>query len=216
VNLALCDDHLLFVESLATVFASRGHEVVTSTDPAELLEVLTDHPVDVCLIDLVFPTQRSTHVVQALLRNHPATKVVLLTGFPDSAETDAAARVGVRAVVSKSEDIDEVVRITERVAGEAATSVAMVRRTRSAIHSEHLTAREREVLVGLATGANTTALAKRLGITSATARSHVQNLLAKLGVHSRLEAVAEAVRRNLLVLDEEAGPLGGGLSAEAS
>jgi DNA-binding NarL/FixJ family response regulator len=200
VILAHCDDHRLFVESLATVFSSRGHEVLLTTDPSELLAVLARQPVDVCLLDLVFPTQRSTHAVQTLLRSYPGTKVVLLTGFPDSAETDAAARSGVRAVVSKTDDVADVVRVTERVAAEPAGPPAFLARTRSSMRSEHLTEREREVLLGLASGANTTALAKRLGITSATARSHVQNLLAKLGAHSKLEALTIAARRGLVEL----------------
>jgi DNA-binding NarL/FixJ family response regulator len=61
-----------------------------------------------------------------------------------------------------------------------------------------LTAREMEVLAGLVDGESTKALAARLGVTSATARTHVQNVLAKLGAHSRLQAVALVVEQSLL------------------
>ncbi|HVD27795.1 MAG TPA: LuxR C-terminal-related transcriptional regulator, partial [Mycobacteriales bacterium] len=63
--------------------------------------------------------------------------------------------------------------------------------------TRHLTRREREVLVMLVNGEATVAIAAKMGIREPTARSHIQNLLAKLGVHSRLEAVALAVRSGL-------------------
>jgi DNA-binding NarL/FixJ family response regulator len=135
--------------------------------------------------------------------------VVMLTGFGDDATLTRAIDAGCAGFVHKSADIDTVVDAVRRArAGEPVFSAEdlskLVRHLRGDTTpvGADLTTRELEVLQLLAEGVTTEALSERLYISKHTARSHVRNILAKLGAHSKLEAVAVAARAGIVSLDQ--------------
>ena len=122
------------------------------------------------------------------------TDVIVVTGSNDDADRTAALDAGASAVASKATPADDLVALIEgRSPGSSAPVVRPAVAARFA-----LTEREHQVLQCLSEGDGTKRIAHRLDMRSATARSHVQSLMLKMGVHSRAAAVAHSVREGLV------------------
>lgn len=208
MNLVICDDHQLFAEALATLLGRRGHYVVaTPPTPAAAVESVGKVNVDLCIMDLLFPDDSGVEGTRRVREASPPTKVVVLTGAEDDDAAAAAVEAGACAVVAKHTESSILMDAIDRAGrGEATLPVEILDRAVRepvaardpvVLQASFLSAREREVLELLVEGCNTQGVASRLGVTSSTARTHVQNVLTKLGCHSRLEAVALAVGHGL-------------------
>lgn len=206
MRVLICDDHVVFAESLAHLLRGLGTEVVATTyHPDQALAVLRREPVDVCLLDVMFETFSVLDRLPDIHRAAPRCHVMLLSGRVDGEVLAAVQAAGVHGVADKRLPVAEILRILDRVhAGERVVHAATAS---SALRSAHgnpaglahqmaafLTPRERQVLGALVRGQNTTRLARELGIAGTTARCHIQSVLTKLGAHSRLEAATTAVR----------------------
>jgi two-component system nitrate/nitrite response regulator NarL len=210
MRVLICDDHAVFADSLALVLADAGHTVVGVTySPDEALTVLRARPADVCMIDLRFPAGSVVGRLAELRAAAPATRFVVVSGFVDQQTVDTGLRAGVHGFAHKGQQAKEILALLNRVhAGEQVVDRGLdlhrtAPRPRSQAHrvAQFLTPREREVLTRLARGESTTTLAKAMGVTRSTARSHVQSVLTKLGVHSQREAVIEAARYGLVSVE---------------
>ncbi|MGF7237303.1 MAG: LuxR C-terminal-related transcriptional regulator [Frankia sp.] len=200
----LCDVQRIFIEALAVVLQMRGWTVCDlAVTEAESEAAIARHRPHVGLIDLGFPRQGGLATVRSVAALAPATRIVLIVGDDGQAVTKEAAQIGASGFVSKDDDIEQIIATMERVGhGEAALDTASRLAVRSANQepsesetiARFLTRREREVLDRLVLGQPTVALAADLGITTNTARMHIQNVLKKLGVHSRLQAAAMVAR----------------------
>ncbi|WP_345459579.1 response regulator transcription factor [Actinoallomurus oryzae] len=206
MRVVVCDDHAVFADSLALVLGEAGHDVVGVVySPEEALRLLSSAVADVCLIDLQFPGGSALDRLPELVRTAPATRFVVLSGSMDAELLDAALAGGVCGFAHKGQQADEIVAMLDRVhAGEvvvdSAAGTRMPLRPRSEAQrlAHYLTPREREVLTRLVRGESTASLARTMKITRSTARSHVQSVLTKLGVHSQREAVIAAARHGLV------------------
>lgn len=206
MKVLICDDHAVFADSLAMVLRESGHDVVGVVySPEEALGLLRSAAADACLIDLQFPGGSVLESLPDLVRSAPATRFVVLSGSIDAELLDAALAAGVRGFAHKGQQAGEIVGMLARVqAGEVvvdpATGSRLALRPRSEAQrlAHYLTPREREVLTHLVRGENTATLARTMRITRSTARSHVQSVLTKLGVHSQREAVIAAARHGLV------------------
>jgi two-component system nitrate/nitrite response regulator NarL len=206
VKVLICDDHAVFADSLAMVLGESGHDVVGVVySPEAASRLLQSAPADVCLLDLQFPTGSVLESLPALVRAAPSTRFVVLSGSIDAELLEAALAAGVRGFAHKGQQAGEIVAMLARVhAGDVVidptTGSPMRPRPRSEAQrlAHYLTPREREVLTRLVRGENTATLARSMKITRSTARSHVQSVLTKLGVHSQREAVIAAARHGLV------------------
>ncbi|WP_034517810.1 response regulator transcription factor [Actinomadura rifamycini] len=205
MRVLICDDHAVFADSLSLVLADAGHTVVgVAYSPADALPLLRAGGADVCLIDLRFPSGTALDWMPRLRTAAPHTRFVVLTGFLERPVLDAGIAAGVRGFAHKGQQAGDVLDVLRRVAaGETVVDQGLgrpnARRRGDAERvARFLTPREREVLTRLARGESTQALAKAMGVTRSTARSHVQSVLSKLGVHSQREAVIEAARHGLV------------------
>jgi DNA-binding NarL/FixJ family response regulator len=205
VRFVLCDDHRLFVEPFASALALRGHEVTVTTSPAEAIRAVDEREPDVCVMDLRFPDGESFEAIAELRRAHPSCPVAVLTGSEGVDDLAEAAAAGAAGFLRKGQPVSTLFDALERIA--TGGDLVMVPRPRSAATSKdtarsrqligHLTAREREVLQHLVDAQDTLAIARALGVAPSTARTHLQNVLLKLGVHTRLQAVAVAVEAGI-------------------
>lgn len=209
MKVLICDDHRLFAEALATALKARGAWVVALAEtPVEAGEVAARTGPDVCLMDLHFPSSDGLEGIGLVLAAAPSTKVIMLSGLADQEAVSKAMALGASGAIEKADRFETVLDTIRHVlAGEIIVKEPVLR---SAFQNgepapsprrrreDYLTPREREVLEHLARGQDTSTLAKELGVTYATARSHIQNLLEKLGVHSKLEAVAFALTNGLV------------------
>jgi DNA-binding NarL/FixJ family response regulator len=206
----ICDDHAVFAESLALVLADAGYRVTGVTyHPDTALAALAKEEPELCLIDLNFPDGTALDRMGELRAVAPGTRFVVLTGFLDPQVVETGVRAGVRGFAHKGQQARDIVGLLGRVlegevvAEAAAPGPARPVRPRNQIQrvAQFLTPREREVLSRLARGESTATLAKAMGVTRSTARSHVQSVLTKLGVHSQREAVIEAARSGLVSVE---------------
>ncbi|SDF22440.1 two component transcriptional regulator, LuxR family [Blastococcus fimeti] len=209
-RILLCDDHEVFTGALAMALQARGQDVVSvaRSVPEALSEAARTLP-DVVLMDLHFAQGPDGLAgIRALVAEvSPAPKMVLLTGSVDRRTLTDAVAAGADGVVSKTEPLHVLLEAVERVAaGAFYADPELLRgslRPPSAeldqvqLSAQFLTPREREVLGRLVQGSSTGELAQAMGVGVATVRTHVQSVLSKLGVRSRLEAVSLAVAHGL-------------------
>lgn len=194
MKVLVCDDHALMAQVLALHLREQGHEVVVASSPQEALAEQARCPVDVCVLDLVFPGSGTdgAETIRPLLDASPATRVLVLTGYTGSALARRAVAAGAHLLLEKNRSLSAVSAAVTRLAGagpEAERESLRVGRLQP-----QLTAREREVLALLVRGQTTAQMGEQLGISVNTVRKHVQRLLEKFGTSSRLEVVALAAR----------------------
>lgn len=199
MRLVLCDRHRLFAESFGHVLETLGHDVWLVASPEEAVQAVAMQPTGACLMELERGDQRGLAAIQVLRTDHPETRVVILYGSDDPRLLESVLSAGVTGVISKAHGLDNVIATLTRLmngpvrdrgpAHLTGFATRHVARTRERSISD-LTPREQEVLRLLALGHGTGALALAMGVSYSTARTHIQNVLAKLEVHSRLEAVA--------------------------
>lgn len=193
MDIVLCDDHLIVTESWAALFRAHGHRVVaTTTDPDQVPELVTRLQPHVCVTDLLFGDEGPERVFEMIRRTSPLVDVVVLSGASGFGAEALAA--GATAVGSKAMPSSDIVALVEGRRAEG----ALPRPAAAAPMPHFLTEREIEVLQSLSEGDSTARMAERLGVRHATARSHVQSVLLKLGVHSRVAAVSVAVEEGMV------------------
>lgn len=206
MKILLCDDHVLLAEALESMLRAAGHQVLVTRSPKEALARLADEQPDVCVLDMGFPDGDGIEVLSRAAESSPSTKVMMLSATRDPELVRTAMDLGARGYVCKGVGVVEVIRAVERVGeGDIVLDPLVVqeltRRPRPRQDDIEwligfLTRREREVLRRIVMGQSTQEMARDMHVSRSTARTHVQNVLQKLGVHSRLQAVAAVSRRS--------------------
>lgn len=215
VTLLICDDHKILTDSLAMVVErDKGLRMVVPPvhTPEEAVRICREQHPDVVLMDIVFKgPMNGIEATRRIKEDAPATKVVIMTAHDDERLLVEAVEAGASGFLGKDEAADEVLAAAKAAAeGEVLIDPVTLTRILHQVAKERearrdamalladLTDREREVLRLLAQGTRNDAIAQRLFISPQTVQTHVRNLLAKLGVHSKLEAVAFAVRHGAI------------------
>jgi Response regulator containing a CheY-like receiver domain and an HTH DNA-binding domain len=200
MRLLVCDDHRLLLEALSMALADKGHLVVaTALDPDQAVEAAREHQPDVCLLDVNFPSGNGLSAIRRIHDVSANTKVVILSGTVNAGLVADAIAQGAQGFVGKEKPIGVVIEAVELASqGYLAVDPLLLQAAlRPRVHSDDrlwvlkfLTEREWQVMRCLIDGLSTQEIANRLCVQRSTARTHVQNLLTKLGVHSRLQAAA--------------------------
>ncbi|HKS45257.1 MAG TPA: response regulator transcription factor [Amycolatopsis sp.] len=206
LELVIGDSHQVFAEALQIVLAQRGFEVLAvAPSLANLRRLVRVKRPRLCLMDRYFGGADAVEVIGELVAASPRTKVVMLSAEGEADGVARALHAGAFGYLHKKHGVTALVSALRRVdAGEIAVDV-VAERSRSTsdaaevrLRAKSLTCRERQCLRLLVEGLGTTEMSRRLGVRSSTLRGHVQGLMTKLGVHSRLEAAALATRHSLL------------------
>jgi len=211
-DLVVGDDHAVFLDALSTVLAQRGFTVTVARTAAETVESVRLRQPDVCLVDRHFADDDGLDSIANMIAASSRTKVLVLSADDDNDGVLRALQAGASGYLHTTRGVSALTAAIERVLrGEVVVNVPKtptVRRSTDADDARrlaaYLTGREWECLALLVDGLATTAMAAKLGVSRTTVRSHVQSLLTKLGVHSRLEAASFAVRYRLLEDEERA------------
>jgi two-component system nitrate/nitrite response regulator NarL len=207
VKIVICDDHRLFLEAMALALEGRGFDVVAAvTTPDEAVCAVARHEPDLLLVDLNFPAGSGLDAARRVRDTHPGTTVVMITATEDPEPLAAAVELGVSGYLYKDQPITTIATALE-VAGRGGLVVNhdLLRAARTTrIHHRQrrpldaLTPREHDVLAMLVDGLDTRQIVRRMGVSHSTVRTHIQNILSKLGVHSRLQAVAALAEEQAL------------------
>lgn len=213
ISVLLVDDHALFAEALqARLRLERDLgpvRLATSADEALTL-VGNFHP-NVAVLDVCLGNDSGIDLAQSLLKSAPDCRVIMLSEASDVATVVDALRRGAVGWLTKMTEIDELLtairgvvkgeaHIGPRLLGSVLPELAAASQ-RPADILPTLTIREREVLQYMLDGRTRAEIATALRLSPNTVRTHTQNLLAKLNVHSSLEAVAVALRSGLRASD---------------
>ncbi|HUF60082.1 MAG TPA: response regulator transcription factor [Actinomycetota bacterium] len=211
MRVLIVEDQVLFAEAVEFALRSHGIDVVGTASTGEVgLELLPTTNPDVVLLDIGLPDRSGIAIGREMLERCPNVKVLALTALRDGRAAREALRAGFSGYLTKDTDVDRLLRAIESAfSGEVTISKPLARQAAGgrggdgvSLMVSQLTDRERAVLGLLAAGADSPAMAERLHISKNTVRTHVQSILAKLNVHSRLEAAAFAVRHGVVKIDD--------------
>jgi DNA-binding NarL/FixJ family response regulator len=207
----LVDDHQLLTDSLARILAAEPDlEVVGIAGTVAEAKQLARERMDVVLMDYRLPDGTGAEATRAIKQRWPTARVVMLTAVQDDETVLESIQAGADGYLTKDRAVEDVVAAVRSArAGETllprSVIIGIAQRVASARERqperpalEPLTARELEVLRALAEGLPTPEICERLFISRNTLRTHVQNIMMKLHVHSKLEAVTVALRYRII------------------
>jgi DNA-binding NarL/FixJ family response regulator len=212
IRVAVVDDQELFRRGLTMLLGVEDDiEVVGEAgDGVAATELAATAVPDVILMDVRMPKRSGIEACIAIKEAAPTARIIMLTVSDEEADLYDAVKNGASGYLLKDSSIDEVAQAVRVVAdGQSLISPSMAiklldefkqmsRSDRQQVPTPRLTDRELEVLKLVAQGLNNREIAKRLFISENTVKNHVRNILEKLQLHSRMEAVMYAVREKLL------------------
>jgi two-component system, NarL family, nitrate/nitrite response regulator NarL len=207
IRILIVDDHLLFADAIRVAFEDLGMQVVAVVSRGlEATEAVDRSSPDIILMDIALPDQNGLAAGRAILDRHPDAKIIAVTALTDRATVDEALRIGFIGYLTKDTPVAQFVNaVRSAMDGHLVLPHRLSpNQERTQQHegvtllASQLTPRERDVLALLVRGANGKLAAAQLGISPNTVRTHVQSILTKLQVHSRLEAATFAVRHRLV------------------
>ncbi len=209
MRVLIADDHSLFRDGLTSLLEAAGLDVVAEAGngQAAVQETLRLRP-DLVLLDIAMPEMNGLEALRQIKQQLPETRVVMLTASDEDADLFAAIKAGAQGYLQK--DLSSV-QFLEMLDGLQQDKAAMTRDTTTRLMNgfvtlsqdgskvaESLTDREIELVQLLAAGLPNKGIARRLCISENTVKYHVKNILRKLNVQNRTEAVAYAMRDGLL------------------
>lgn len=212
IRVLIVDDHALFAEALAARLGREPDLVILPIAPdarRALALTATERP-HVLVLDLTLGAENGLEVLDRVRKAHPDVRVVVLTAMSDLDAMVQAVRRGAVGWLEKTESADLVARVIRSAArrggwippdvlGEVLRRLLSgdAEPTAGARLLAGLTPREREVLQCMVDGLGRAEIAERLGLSTNTVRTHTQNLLSKLDMHSALEAITLAMRAGM-------------------
>ncbi|MCU0754424.1 MAG: response regulator transcription factor [Xanthomonadales bacterium] len=205
LRLMIAEDHALVRDGLrAWLETQPDFDLVgEAADGHEAIRIGLALQPDVALIDLLLPGVDGVAVCRALSLGSPATRLVVLTSSEEEAPVIEAMKAGALGYLSKAMGAAELLQaVREAAAGETVLSArakaALTRPLRNPQALPVLSPREQDVLTLLAEGLSNVDIGRRLGIGESTVKTHVSNVLAKLGVSDRTQAAVQAWRQGLV------------------
>ncbi|MGW2687232.1 response regulator transcription factor [Streptomyces sp. NPDC001414] len=211
-RVVVADDQTVVREGIVMLLGLlSGVEVVGAAgDGEEAVRLVAELAPDVVLMDLRMPRCDGVEATRRIRSEYPGTQVVVLTTFADDESLFPALKAGARGYLTKDAGGDEIVRAVHSVlSGDAGLSPSIQRRLLERLSQpepavvateapDGLTARETEVLVLIAEGLSNQEIARRLHVSTATVKTHINNLFAKTGLKDRAQAVRYAYGKGLV------------------
>ncbi|MDX3525498.1 response regulator transcription factor [Streptomyces sp. ID05-39B] len=212
-RVVVADDQTVVREGIVMLLGLLpGIEVVGAAgDGDEAVRLVGKLAPDVVLMDLRMPRCDGVEATRRIRAEHPGTQVVVLTTFGDDESLFPALRAGARGYLTKDAGGDEIVRAVQSVlSGDAGLSPGVQRRLLEHLSApepepaapvgppDGLTAREIEVLVLIAGGLSNREIARQLQVSTATVKTHINNMFTKTGLNDRAQAVLYAFRKGLV------------------
>jgi two-component system response regulator NreC len=205
-TIVLADDHSVVRQGIRMMLERESFQILgEGSDGVEAVRLVEKHQPDVALLDLSMPVMNGITAIGEIRKVSPRTKVILLTMYTDEHHILQALHAGVKGCVTKTQAVEHlIVAIREVCNGgvylspSVSGAVVQAYLTKSDVHYDPLTDRERQVLQLVAEGNTTKQIALLLGVSPKTAETHRVKVMDKLDIHSTAGLVRYAIRRGLV------------------
>jgi len=205
VRILLADDHHVVRQGLAAIISTEPDLVIVgeACDGETACQLFLRLQPDVLILDLRMPVLDGFGVVKRVIASSPQARILIMTTYDADEDVWRSLRAGARGYVLKDASQPEIIAAIRAVAaGESFTTPRLAMKLARRASAPELTDREQEVLRHLATGGTNKDIAAAIGLGEGTVKTHVRNVLQKLGARTRTEAVRIAKERGLLHLFE--------------
>lgn len=206
IRILVVEDHHVVRQGLVALLSVvEGVEVVgqAADGTAAIAEFALRHP-DVTLIDLRLPKLSGVEVIQQVRAGQPHARFIVLTTYDGDEDIYRALQAGARAYLLKGMTVDVLVSTIRSVhAGKSCIPPVIAQKLAERMATEQLTHREQDVLEQIVRGKSNKEIGIELDISEATVKTHINNLLSKLGVTDRTQAATAAIQRGLVQLDPQ-------------
>jgi two-component system, NarL family, response regulator len=205
IRILVVDDHPIVRKGLAAVIQPESDMelIAAAATGKDAVDLFRDQKPDVTIMDLTLtPEMSGVEAIRAIRRESPAARIIVLSGHNGDTEVYRALQAGAATYLLKDTLGDELIPIIREVhAGGGPIPAEVGRKLAEYVKRPALTTRETEVLQLIAKGMRNKEIAASLFISDETVQGHVKNILAKLNVHDRTEAVTVGVRRGILHIE---------------
>ena len=204
IRILVVEDHPIVRQGLVALLnVVDGVEVVgQAADGAEAVKEFEARHPDVTLIDLRLPKMGGVEVIQRVRTSHANARFIVLTTYDGDEDIYRALQAGARAYLLKGMTVEVLVSTIRSVhAGKSCIPPVIAQKLAERMATEQLTQREQEVLEQIVRGKSNKEIGSALDISEATVKTHINNLLGKLGVEDRTQAATAAIQRGLVQLD---------------
>ncbi|NMO15710.1 response regulator transcription factor [Pyxidicoccus fallax] len=201
IRILVVDDHPLLREGLGAMIAGQADMalVAEAENGEQALSAFRAHQPDITLMDVRMPTMGGIDAITAIRAEFPAARIIVLTTYEGDAQALRAIKAGAAGYLLKSmlrKELVETIRSVHagrrRIAADIASELA------EHVADDELTVRERDVLALVAVGNANKEVAARMGISEETVKTHMKNVLTKLGARDRTHAVVVALKRGII------------------
>jgi len=201
LRIVLAEDHALVRVGLVTILnAEPDLRVVAEAETgSQAIALYRQHQPDILLVDLLMPELSGVEITEAVRREFPRARIVLLTGSDTNEDIYRALKAGAQAYLWKSiRPLELVQALRDVAAGRRVVPAAVAQRLAERLPQSDLTARELDVLRRIVRGLANKEIAADLRLSEATVKTHVANILAKLDVEDRTQAATAALQRGIV------------------
>jgi DNA-binding NarL/FixJ family response regulator len=204
IKILVVDDHPFLREGIVGAINSQSDMMLIgeASNGQEAIEKFRIHRPDVTLMDLQMPTMSGTDAIIAIRSEFPAARIVVLTAYKGDIQALRAFKAGAAGYLLKNmlrKDLLDTIRIVD--SGRRRIPPEVARELGEHVIDDELSEREIEVLKLIASGTSNKIIASELSLAETTVKTHVQNILLKLGANDRTHAVTIALKRGYMELD---------------
>ena len=204
IRVLVVEDHNVVRQGLVALIKTVPDMAVVgeASDGKQAVEFFRQHKPDVTIMDLRLPVMSGVEAITAIRREYPAARVIVLTTFDGDEDIYRALQAGARGYLLKDMSGDDLMDAIRTVhAGKSRIPAAVAQRLADRMVGPELTARELEVLKLIVAGKSNKEIGLALFISEATVKTHINNLLSKLGVSDRTQATTTALQRGIVHFD---------------
>jgi DNA-binding NarL/FixJ family response regulator len=207
IRILLVDDHHVVRQGLMALLKTvpEINVVAEGSDGEQAVALYREHQPDVAILDLRMPKKNGVDAITEIKREFPAARVIVLTTFDGDEDIYRALQAGAKGYLLKDmfgEELIEAIRAVH--AGKQRIPPAVAQRLAERMIGPSLTARELDVLKCIVAGKSNRDIGRDLSISEATVKTHINNILGKLGVEDRTQAATTALQRGIVHLPEKA------------
>ena len=206
IRILVVEDHQIVRQGLVALFSVvDGVEVVgQASDGVEAVKQFEGQHPDVTLIDLRLPKMSGVEVIQHVRAKHAQARFIVLTTYDGDEDIYRALQAGARGYLLKGMSVEVLISTIRSVhAGKSSIPPVIAQKLAERMATEQLTQREQDVLEQIVRGKSNKEIGVALDISEATVKTHINNLLGKLGVEDRTQAATAAIQRGLVQLNPE-------------